>query len=169
MHVPVTFDTLWTLNDSSDSDDGRLGQKIVFARQRRVVRVYERVAPSAFAETVLQARGFMPVEGRIITIEKLAFESICFKQDIPGNSLPLQFQEFPQAIDCARYALVNHRVISGDFDVSAHALHKRLELLAGVFPFIRQSEVKGRSQISNPLRSFIFLGFRHGDVLLIFH
>jgi len=133
MHVPVTFDTLWTLNDSSDSDDGRLGQKIVFARQRRVVRVYERVAPSAFAETVLQARGFMPVEGRIITIEKLAFESICFKQDIPGNSLPLQFQEFPQAIDCARYALVNHRVISGDFDVSAHALHKRLELLAGYF------------------------------------
>jgi hypothetical protein len=65
----------------------------------------------------------------IITTEKLAFESICFKQDISGNSLPLRFQEFPQAIDCARYALANHRVISGDFDISTHALHERLELL----------------------------------------
>ena len=126
-------------------------------------------APSALAETVLQARRFIPVKRRIITTENLAFESICFKQDIAGNSLPLRFQEFPQAIDCARYALVNHRVISGDFDVSTHALHERLELLHGVFPFIRQSEVKRRSQISDPLRSFTFFGFRHWEVLLIVH
>jgi hypothetical protein len=50
------------------------------------------------------------IEVRIVAVEKLAFKSVRFKQNVSRNPFPFHLHKFPQAIHSLHYALMDHRV-----------------------------------------------------------
>ena len=60
--------------------------------------------------SLLQARGFIPIEMRVISAKKEALQALSISKNIAWDALTFHFEEIEKSINCTRDTPMNQRI-----------------------------------------------------------